>query len=226
MLQPTGIDEQLSAVRDDPLRVLVVGAGVAGITIVGLLRGQGLHPVLLERAEPGADSGYMIALMPLVDPVLAALAATDEYVANSISLRRYRMRNRHGATIREYSMGELLHQYGDYRGISRGDLLQVLGSPGGTVTHRATVTALDQDAESVRATIHDGTTSVSAGFDLVIAADGLHSATRALALPPDQVAEYDTGWGGWVTWTDLDDDSDLGEELWGNGIFAGSYPVK
>ena len=60
----------------------------------------------------------------------------------------------------------------------------------------------------------------------MIAADGLHSATRGLVLGPGQVATYDSGWGGWVTWAEPDPDPDLSEELWGAGVFVGAYPVK
>ena len=45
------IDDQLAAVHGDSLRVLVIGAGVAGATLAQLLRGQGPHPVLVERAS-------------------------------------------------------------------------------------------------------------------------------------------------------------------------------
>ncbi|WP_250405525.1 hypothetical protein [Streptomyces cellostaticus] len=59
----------------------------------------------------------------------------------------------------------------------------------------------------------------------MIAADGLRSTTRSLVLDPDRVTTYDTGWGGWVAWTDTDDASDLYEETWGAGSFIGVYPV-
>lgn len=58
MLMPLSLDEQIQAARDDRLRVLVVGAGVAGVTLAQSLRGQGLHPVLLERSVSGGDGGY------------------------------------------------------------------------------------------------------------------------------------------------------------------------
>jgi threonine dehydrogenase-like Zn-dependent dehydrogenase len=56
MLEATPIQAQLADARGDPLRVLVVGAGVAGLTVAQLLRAQGLHPVLVEgrRARPAA----------------------------------------------------------------------------------------------------------------------------------------------------------------------------
>ena len=106
------------------------------------------------------------------------------------------------------------------------DRLQLLGSRGGAVTYDATVTALQQRPMAVAATLYDGSIHVEAEFDLVIAADGLHSATRDLVLDPGQISTCDTGWGGWVAWAEPDGAADLGEELWGAGIFIGTYPVK
>jgi 2-polyprenyl-6-methoxyphenol hydroxylase-like FAD-dependent oxidoreductase len=226
MLTATSVQAQVAAAREDPLRVLVVGAGVAGVTLAQLLRRAGLHPVLLERSGQDADSGYMLALMPMVDPVLEELGLRDEYAAHSVGLRRYRLRNRAGALIREYSMEGLLNRFGDYRGISRGELLQVLGSNGGTVSYGATVTAAEQRSGAARVIAYDGSEHVGAEFDVVVAADGLHSTTRDLVLHANQVSGYDTGWGGWVAWSEPDDASDLGEELWGAGFFIATYPVK
>jgi len=226
MLTATSVQAQSGAVRADRLRVLVVGAGVAGVTLAQLLRQEGLHPVLLERSGQHADSGYMLALMPMVDPVLEDLGLQEEYRARSVDLRRYRVRNRAGAPIREYSMEGMLSRFGDYRGISRGELLRVLGSRGGTVSYGATVTAVEQRSGAARVTVHDGSEHVEAEFDAVVAADGLHSTTRDLVLRADQVSSYDTRWGGWVAWAAPDDADDLGEELWGAGFFIGTYPVE
>ncbi|WP_211116284.1 FAD-dependent oxidoreductase [Glycomyces buryatensis] len=210
----------------DRLRVLVVGAGVAGLAVAGLLRRSGLHPVLIDRAGPDAPSGYMLALMPLVDPVLAELGVSQEYWDRSVPLDRYRIRNRHGALVREYSLGKLLNTYGDYRGISRGELMNVLAAPARTVAHHTSVTAMDQRANSVTVIFSEAGTEVRGEFDAVIVADGLHSSTRELVLDAELVPTFDTGWGGWVVWAEADGDSDLGEELWGTGYFVGTYPVK
>jgi salicylate hydroxylase len=194
--------------------------------VAQLLRREGLHPVLVERSAREADSGYMLALMPLVDPVLDTLGVRERYLADSVGLDRYRFRNPAGTTLGEYSLAGLFERFGDYRGISRGELLGVLGSAGGAVTYGTTVTALGRRPAAVAATLDDGSAPVEAEFDLVVAADGLHSPTRGLVLDPGRVATYDTGWGGWVAWAEPDQDVDLSEELWGVGVFVGTYPVK
>lgn len=219
------IATQLAAAATDRLRVLIIGAGIAGATAAALLRAQGLHPVVIERAGPGADPGYMLALMPLVDPAIAALGLRNRYLAAGVGLDRYRIADRHGRLIREYSLAGMLGRHGDYRGLSRGALLDLLGD--GPACYGTTVTELRQDPGRVTVALRTGAgrATVDAEFDVVIAADGLHSATRDLLLPAERVQRFDSGWGGWVSWAPPDADLDLGEELWGTGFFAGTYPV-
>ena len=226
MLTPTPLRDQLAASRGDPLRVLIVGAGVAGVALAQLLRRRGLHPVLVERTAPDADPGYMLALMPLADPVLTELDVIDEYLARSVELRRYRVRDRTGVPVCTYPMTTLFDRFGHYRGIGRGELLEVLGAQGGSVTRRTSVTGLEQSTDAVRAVIDDGSGPQESEFDVVVAADGLHSRTRGLVLGSADVTTFDSGWGCWVGWTDLDDAADLCEEVWGAGLFVGCYPVR
>lgn len=224
MFTPTDIREQLHVADDDALRVLVVGAGVAGGTVAGLLRRAGVHPVLVERSARDADHGYMLALMPMVDAAIEGLGVREAYLDNSVELRRYRFRAHDGRPVRVDSLAGILARFGDYRGISRGALLDVLSA--GPVSYGTTVTEVRETGSEVAVTFDAGGQRVDGGFDLVIAADGMHSATRDLVFDSPGVGAVDTGWGGWVVWMDADTDIDLGEELWGADFFVGSYPVK
>ncbi len=224
---PTTFDAQVNAMAGDRLRVLIAGAGVAGMTLAGELRAQGLHPAVIEKQGPDADRGYMLGLMPLVDPVIRELHRKPQYIARSVGVARYRLRDRHGAVIRDDDFATLMDDFGDYRGISRGDLLDVLTDAGAPVTFETTIASIEQDRDDASVTVeHDGTRT-GARFDLVIAADGLHSGTRELVLRDDQYHPFDTGWGGWVSWIEPDaDTTDLYEEVWGAGYFIGVYPVR
>ncbi|MGR6964369.1 FAD-dependent oxidoreductase [Geodermatophilus sp. URMC 61] len=222
MVEPVALSDQLVAVRDDPVRVLVVGAGVAGVTLAQYLRRAGSSPVLVDRRRPDAGLGYMLGLVPLVDPVLEHLGVVAAYRERSVPVRDYALRDQAGRPLRQYPLAGLL-EFGDYRGIERGELLAALGDAGGPVTYGTTVSALVQSADAVRAVFADGRT---AEFDAVIAADGMRSTTRSLVVLPERVTGYDTGWGGWVGWAESDDAPDRYEECWGPGFFVGTYPVR
>ncbi|GIL27361.1 FAD-dependent oxidoreductase [Actinocatenispora comari] len=224
MLHSIDAATQYRDARHDPLRVLVVGAGVAGVTTTRLLRRNGLHPVLIERSASGAAEGYMLALMPMVGPVFDELSLWPEYRKHAVAFGRYRLCAHHGRPVRTDSMGELLADYGDYRGIGRGELLDVLSGADCPVSFGTTVAGLSETAEAATVRLARGDAAEEYEFDLVVVADGIGSGTRRL-LDVGPVGRLDTGWGGWVAWAPPDDDQDLGEELWGAGFFLGSYPV-
>lgn len=203
-----------------------MGAGVAGLTVAQLLRQAGRQPVLVEKGREAAEAGYMLGLLPIVDPVIEQLDQRSEYLAASTGFDRYQLKGHTGRVVRTDDFRRVLADTGSYRGIDRGQLLQVLSAGGGAVSYETTVTRIEQSDPRVRVTFRSAGEQVCAEFDLVIVADGLRSATRRLVLDPSAVEELDTGWSGWVAWTSPDADPQLGEEVWGAGFLIGSYPVR
>lgn len=256
MITEVPVDEQYEATASDDLRILVVGAGIAGITVTQLLRRQGLHPVLIERSRDSETltdddhAGYMLALMPMVDPVFADLGVSEHYRASSVAIDRYAFHAHTGQTLREDRLGTLLARYGEYRGIARGELITVLSTdacPGAfdsslvslAAANAATRSRADGASEAgigaqpgpARVELCTGVHSEdqkmhNAEFDLVIIADGLGSHSRRLVPGGSSESSVDTAWGGWVAWAPADADTDRVDELWGDGFFFGAYPVK
>lgn len=230
MLIGTSLDDQLEIQADDRIRVLIVGAGVAGITLAQLLRKAGLHPVLVDRMPAMNHPGYMLALMPTVDRAFVDLGVRERYRAASEPLQTYRLRSHRGRPLRTDPLGELLGVYGDYNGISRGELIEVLTDGGCPVSFGATVESVEAaEAAGGRAAARfvdrDGRPCGEAAFDLIVGSDGIHSRMRSVLGAGDlDVAE--TAWSGWVAWSEAVGDPNLGEELWGDGFFLGVYPVK
>ncbi len=215
------VERALSGAR---LRVLCVGAGIAGATLASLMRQRGEPVALLERGDSEECGGYMLGLMPLGGRVFNGLGLSEQYRAASVPMRAYVLLDRHGRTIRRYPLSEVIEHYGEWRGIERGDLLAMLRQSAGPIRYRSTVTELADDIDGVTATFQDGS---SARLDLVIGADGIHSTTRGLVLQPDEVEQYDTGWGGFVLWGPRDDrNADTYTEMWSAGWGVGMYPVK
>ena len=147
------------------------------------------------------------------------------YTAASVGFTRYRLRGRTGRALRTDDFRTVLNGSGSYRGISRRELLDVLAQSAAPVAHETTVTRIDQTERTASVTFLAAGRAIRVDFDLVVLADGLHSATRRLVLDAGQVSTVDTGWSGWVAWASPDDESDLGEEVWGAGFLVGSYPV-
>jgi FAD-dependent urate hydroxylase len=208
------------------IRTLIIGAGVAGLTLAALMRQRGEEPLIVEREGSITNKGYMLGLYPMGARVLHGLGLHEKYLERSISMMRYNIGNGQGEIIREYSLKAVAQRYGPIQGISRGDLIDLLLEGVGDLPIRfgTTVTALRQQGDMVEVVFSDGS---SMDFDLIVAADGLHSATRHMILDDKEYAYWDTGWGGWVLWIEPGEFSpDTYTEYWGAGKFLGLYPVK
>lgn len=206
------------------LRVLIIGAGIAGATLGALLRQRGELPAIIEKGGELDGEGYMLGLLPLGGRVLNGLGLVAAYQSASVPVSTYALYDRHGRKIRSYRLGGLIDRYGVWRGIERGALIELLRGAAGTIDYGTSVSKIRNTATATLVTFNDGS---SAEFDLVVGADGIHSSTRSLILKPNDVQGYDTGWGGFVAWSSLHDQKiDVYREMWSSGWRVGLYPVK
>ncbi|MCB0584259.1 MAG: FAD-dependent monooxygenase [Phaeodactylibacter sp.] len=208
------------------LNILIVGAGVAGLTCAGLLQRKGFKPVIIEKEPEGKfnTSGYMLGLLPLGGRVLTELDAGEEYFARSIQMEKYEIHKEDGSLNKSFSLDFINDDYGSYRGISRRALIEILLGKidVSSIYYGTTVNTLRQNDNSVEVTFSDNSRQV---FDLVIAADGMHSQIRRQMWKKDEYAYFDTNWGGWVAWLDSEPVNSY-KEYWGASSFMGLYPVK
>lgn len=206
------------------MRVLIVGAGIAGLTLAGLLAQQGESPVVVDRRPEGADLGYGLALWPHGSRVFHALGVHEAFVARSEPMRTYVARDGAGRHLTSSPMPASIAAYGHLGLIPRADLLDIIRPTlkGIEVRDGVGIQSLTQTAAQVDVTFDDGTGGT---FDLVVGADGIHSRVRELLF--GRIPDRATGWGCYVWWADPDLTAE-GEttERWGAGSFVGTYPVQ
>ncbi|MEU0344987.1 FAD-dependent oxidoreductase [Streptomyces bobili] len=162
--------------------VLVIGGGAAGNAVTILLRRAGLAVDLVEaRADWNATAGSGITLQGNALRVLRELGVWDRVEASGFGFGSV------GITTPD---GTVLHVQDDLRtggddlpatvGMQRPQLQLILvdavRASGASVQLGTGAEIVDQDADGVSVRLSDGTAS---RYDLVIAADGLGSATRA-----------------------------------------------
>ena len=212
-------------------KILIVGAGVAGLTAAGLLKQRGLTLTIIEKtaAKDFHDGGYMLGLLPLGSRVLTELGLNDSYFEKSTEMKNYEVRKQNGDLIKQFSMDFINRDFASYRGIGRAELIEVLleAFPKEQVRFGTTVTQIQECEHGTQVIFSDGSEDV---FDIVILADGVGSATRKLLWSEDEYTYYDTNWGCWVVWLDAEKSReyplDTYREHWGAGCFFGTYPVK
>ena len=170
------------------MRAVVVGAGIAGLSLVLRLHRAGWDSIVLERAPRLRGEGYMLdfwglgfdasermGLLPLLEAIhhpISALVFVDG-------------RGRRRLAVRYETLHRRLFKDRHFNFL-RGDLEAVLYQEIAEAAHirfGTTVRTLVQDGPRIEVGLSDGTVESA---DLVVGADGVHSQIRALVCGPDE----------------------------------------
>src|SRR5690625_2243144 len=172
------------------MKVLVVGAGIAGTALAYWLRGAGHEPTLVERAPQLRQGGYLLDFWGAGFEVAERMGITARLHEVGYRAKELREVSNNGRRIAHMDPRSLLDRVGDrYVSIARADLAAVLFEALDDTTeiiYGETVAALDDDGERVRVEFTSGKTQ---DFDLVVGADGLHSRVRELVFGPEEAFE-------------------------------------
>jgi 2-polyprenyl-6-methoxyphenol hydroxylase-like FAD-dependent oxidoreductase len=208
------------------LRVLIVGAGVAGLTLAGLLEQRGFAPVVVEKErEPSpGELGYVIRLWPAGSRVLKGLGLYPAFREAGLECTQHKVATARGDVLHSCALAGITNRYGPLVNISRPGLVAVLRQAMAEERIRYGVTVRDiaETPDGVVALFTDGK---SATFDLVVGCDGAHSGMRHLLF--DDVVVTDPGITGWGFCLPVAFDAPPQViEYWGAGKFFGIYPAR
>jgi 2-polyprenyl-6-methoxyphenol hydroxylase-like FAD-dependent oxidoreductase len=167
-------------------RVAIVGGGIGGLTAARALCRRGIEVAIYEAASELREIGAGVALHPNAMKVLRSLDLEDDVRSTAGRSEWLLTRNwKTGRVISRTSRQQQVSLFG-LAGVTvhRADLLDVLAHslPSGIVTLGARCVAVEPDGEVAVARFQDGR-EVEA--DVIIGADGIHSAVRASLFGPD-----------------------------------------
>ncbi|MHA7663137.1 FAD-binding domain [Mycolicibacterium sp. HS_4_1] len=178
-----------------PLRVAVVGAGIAGTTAAFWLRRSGYEVTLIEKAPQLRAGGYIVDFWGVGYEVAEKMGLAAAVHAAGYDIDNVRLVDRRGRRVGGFSTRGLRRMInGRFTSVARGDLARVVfNAVDGQISTAfgAGVVDIDQTDTEVKVRFHTGR---SRTFDLVIGADGAHSTVRRKAFGPDHQFETDLGY--------------------------------
>ena len=163
------------------LRILIVGAGIAGLALSCALRRRGCSAHVIERNVQWSDVGTGMYLPGNALRALRALQIDADVERRGAPIETQRFCDRRGHLLSEIDLGSVWKEAGPCVAVHRVDLHAALreASDASRVRMGVTLKAIVQDSESAIVHLSDDTQEQ---YDLVVGADGIRSAVRRLAF--------------------------------------------
>ena len=204
------------------MRVLIVGAGIGGLTAAIALRQVGIDAVVLEQASELREVGAGISLWPNAIKALRRLGVGEAIESAGATVTDGDIRDWRGALLHGSSADQLEARFGAplimiHRAALHTTLKEALADE--AVRLDTKCVGLDQNGDGVRVRLAGGASEKS---DVVIGADGLNSVVRARTRadgPPER-----SGVRAWRAVVSLDErlaKQLVVGEFWGQGSLFG-----
>jgi 2-polyprenyl-6-methoxyphenol hydroxylase-like FAD-dependent oxidoreductase len=201
-------------------RAVIIGTGIGGLAAAAGLHAAGWDVTAYERAASLEPVGAGLALAPNGLRALDVFGVGDAVRAHAIGQEIGICRPDGRWLLRSSTERMISDRFGDpVILLPRSRLIEALASvvPDGVIALSTEVTSVDQDG-------HVTTAAGSLDADLVVAADGLSSATRAALFPSHPGTRY----SGFTTWRLLTPEFPGPvpmAETWGPGSVFGVMPL-
>jgi 2-polyprenyl-6-methoxyphenol hydroxylase-like FAD-dependent oxidoreductase len=163
------------------MRVLISGAGIAGLTAAYWLQRYGFTPTIVERAPSLMTGGYKIDVRGTALQVLTRMGVHNAVVTASTDMQGAVLVDRDGKVINQMTGDEFGHRAGEDLEIVRGTLCQILKANISNVefVFGDSIQTISQESDRVQV---EFSKNCPREFDLVIGADGLHSNVRGIVF--------------------------------------------
>jgi FAD-dependent urate hydroxylase len=207
------------------MKIIIVGAGIGGLTAHLVCRRAGFEVEHYERQPTLGPAGAGIVLWPNGVKILLALGLGDRLRQIGHALERVVTRTNQREPLAEMPVGELEHKLGaPVYPLSRTNLQSLLvDALGPAALHLgARCVRVEQTTVNATAYFEDGRTATG---DVLIGADGIHSTIRRAVA--GEVAPRYTGMVNWVGLLANDGlhPEHIGSEFLGEGKRCGLLPI-
>jgi 2-polyprenyl-6-methoxyphenol hydroxylase-like FAD-dependent oxidoreductase len=187
---------------DENMKVLVVGAGITGLSAAVFLEKKGIEVKLIEKSDKETHLGYVVALYPNSTPLLKELGVFDEVKSKAVPLKTYKLRdnkNRHllNLNFAKFHKKDQLEGLIVERGVLHSSLVKKYGAK--KISWQTEVRDIVEKETHLEVTFKDGKKE---DFDFVVGADGIYSTIRSHYFLNDEIKSYHAY--VWISWLDKD----------------------
>lgn len=167
------------------MKILVIGAGIAGPAICYWLKRFGFSPVLIEKSAAIRKGGQALDVRGISTHIAREMDIYDQICGMRTRIESGRFVDVSGNVLHEEHGEKFGFRQDDEVEILRGDLVETLMKTITDVPCRfnQSITSMQQNECSVTVNFNDGSVE---NYDMVIAADGIHSAARRMIFDKNE----------------------------------------
>lgn len=166
-------------------KILVIGAGIAGLSVCYWLKRFGFSPTLIEKYADIRKGGQGLDLRGVAIDLVKKMDIYEEICHRRTGLEFGRYVDAEGHILHEEKGERFCFRQDEDVEIIRGDLVEILmrAIEGVPCHFNQLIDRIQQNDDDVKVQFKDGRTE---HYDLVIGADGTHSTTRRTVFDKDE----------------------------------------
>jgi 2-polyprenyl-6-methoxyphenol hydroxylase-like FAD-dependent oxidoreductase len=207
-------------------KIAIIGGGIGGLTAAVALARQGVAAEVYEQAPILAEVGAGVGLWPNAMTALQSLGLSGQVARLAVTVTRQGLRRSDGTWLMWFPEGLMAQRWGSgFVLVHRAELQQLLAAEldPSAIHLGARCTGVEDDSQAVTARFADGR---EAQADVLVGADGVHSAVRAALFGPAPLR-----YRGYATVRGITAAGSVplprdGTETWGRGARFGLGPTS